>query len=199
MLKIGITGGIGSGKSIVCRVFEQFGVPVFYSDQVSKLLFREPEIIRKIYKTFGRRIFDLGTVNTYRLSKVVFKNKTKLDELNAILHPEVFRLFDDWMQIHSNKKYVIKEAAILFESGANKFVDAVLSVSAPVETRIQRVKQRDGLDRRSIQARIDRQWSDEERNQKSEFVIYNDDSQMILPQIMSLHERFNLGDLSANK
>ena len=171
---IGLTGGIGSGKTTVANYIQSLGIPIYISDQEAKKVMDSPEIIEQIKNTFGHEIVNEGTLNREKLAEIVFSNPEKLKQLNAIVHPEVKKHFDSWVIFHSNDKIVVKEAAILFESGSYKDCDAIISVIAPLETRIQRVMDRDSTTRELVIKRINNQISDEERTSKSDFVINND-------------------------
>lgn len=189
-LKIGITGGIGSGKTIVCKIFEQLGVPVYYADAAATEIFYGKDIQQQIIKTFGENLIDdKGLVDRKKLSELVFSYKALLEKLNAIIHPAVALDVEDWSKKNSTAKYVLKEAAILFESGTNKGLDKVIVVTAPVELRIARVMKRDGLNKEEIQKRIQNQMSDEEKIKRSDFVIHNDEQQLIIPQVLAIHEK----------
>lgn len=192
MLKIGITGGIGSGKTTVCRIFELLGVPVFYADSESKVILDEDAAVKeKLIESFGNDILlDNGNVDRKHLSDIVFSDRSKLEILNSIVHPAVFNRFKAWCETHSSQPYVIKEAAILFESGADKELDRVISVFAPREIRIRRVIERDKILWEDVLARMKQQITDEERIKRSSFVIYNDEEHPVIPQILNLHTRF---------
>ena len=171
---IGLTGGIGSGKSTVAALFSQFGIPIYISDAEAKLVMEKPEVIEKITSVFGNKILDHQKVlNRAALAAIVFNNPDMLQKLNAIVHPEVKKHFDLWLQKHKNAPFVIKEAAILFESGSYKFCDSIITVTAPLETRIARVIQRDTTTKENVLKRIQAQLSDEERISKSNYVIEN--------------------------
>jgi len=193
-LKIGITGGIGSGKSIICQVFHELGVPVYNADEEAKKLVREhPEIKAEIIKTFGADIYSLtGELQRARLSELVFKKPELLKKLNSIVHPKVGQHFLDWAGKFENIPYVIKEAAIIFESGSYRHLDKVIMVSAPESLRIKRVLEREFISEEAIRARIKNQLSEEEKIKKSDFIIYNDETRLVIPQILDLHKKINL-------
>lgn len=192
MLKIGITGGIGSGKTTVCRVFELLGVPVFYADIVAKAIMNSDLILRReIINTFGERSYsDKGELNRPYISSLVFNNEAELEKLNALVHPAVFRAFDQWLAVHSSVPYVIKEAALLFESKAYKMCDQTILVISPLASRIQRVKARDGISKEEILLRMERQLSDEEKKKRADHILINDEHQLLIPQILVLHQQF---------
>jgi dephospho-CoA kinase len=170
---IGLTGGIGSGKTTIARHFMEAKVPVYIADDEAKKITQSFEIIDEIKKKFGNSIFDDAILNREKLSQIVFNNPEKLKQLNAIIHPAVKKNFEDWVLKHKNAPYVIYEAAILFESGSYKNCDLVITVTAPLETRILRVIQRDKTTREHVLKRINSQWEDTQRISKSDFVIEN--------------------------
>lgn len=191
MKKIGITGGIGSGKSTVCRVFEMLGIPVYYSDDMAKnILDTNTNVLEKIIHAFGADLLnDSGKVDRKKLASVVFNSKEKLDQLNKIVHPAVGKDFEKWCELKSQAPYILKEAAILFESDAFKNVDKVITVTAPVDLRIKRVVVRDKVSEGEVLSRISKQMSDEEKIKRSAFVIVNDEQQMVIPQILEIHKK----------
>jgi len=172
---IGLTGGIGSGKTTIANHFKEANIPVYIADDEARKIMQSEEIIDAIRKTFGDAIFDDTILNREKLSKIVFENPEKLKLLNAIIHPAVKKDFQNWVLNHKNAPFVIYEAAILFESGSYKNCDFIITVTAPIETRIQRVIQRDNTTREQVLKRINAQWNDEQRIAKSDFVIDNVD------------------------
>jgi len=193
MLKVGITGNIGSGKTTVSRIFEILGVPVFYADDAAKkVMVEDPILIDTLKKEFGREsYFDDGSLNRKYIAGIVFNNETELAKLNAIVHPAVFRAFDNWLAGIKNAPYVMKEAALLFESSSYKMCDKTIMVTAPLELRINRVMQRDNLTRAEVESRNARQFSEEEKIQLADFVIRNDDTELVIPQVLELHKQFS--------
>lgn len=190
MLKVGVTGGIGSGKSLVCKLFEQLGVPVYYADQAATEIFYQTEIQQQLVKTFGKEIQDTtGRVDRKMLADLVFADTNLLDKLNAIIHPAVALDVEKWNKHHAATPYVLKEAAILFESGTNKGLHKVVTVVAPVELRIARIEKSRGLLREEIESRMNTQLSDEEKMKRSDFVIYNDEQQLLIPQVLAIHQQ----------
>ena len=173
MLSIGLTGGIGSGKTMVAEYIKSFGIPVYIADDEARKLMDRDRVIQAISTAFGKDVLDDGTLNRDKLAKIAFNNPEKLQKLNAIVHPEVKKHFDCWVEKHKQFPFVVKEAAILFESGSNKDCDAVITITAPLETRLQRVMERDQTDRESVLKRIQNQWTDEQRIEKSNYVIHN--------------------------
>jgi len=191
MLKVGITGGIGSGKSTICRLFELLGVKVFYADTVAKAIMNtDEELISGLIKTFGSQTYVNGQLNRSYLGSIVFNDPEKLSALNALVHPAVFRAFDNWAAENADQPYVLKEAALLFESGSYKMCDRNILVTAPVDLKIKRIQKRDQLSPGEIQARMDKQFTDEEKLKFADIVLKNDEQELLIPQVLALHERF---------
>ncbi|MDN3675885.1 dephospho-CoA kinase [Flavobacterium paronense] len=170
---IGLTGGIGSGKTMVAEYIKSLGIPVYIADDEARKLMMSDKIIKAISNEFGNGILDNGKLNREKLAQLVFNNPEKLQKLNNIVHPEVKKHFYTWVEKHKNYPFVVKEAAILFESGSNKYCDAVITITSPIETRLQRVIERDNTDRESVLKRMQNQWTDEQRIAKSDYVIHN--------------------------
>jgi dephospho-CoA kinase len=190
MKKVGLTGGIGSGKTLVCRVFEKLGVPVFYADQEAKWLYDHEETVKQaLISHFGTELYDQEGLKRKVLANKIFHDPGALKRVNAIVHPFVRRRFHAWAARQSHKPYVIEEAAILFESGAHKELDHTILVYAPEKLRIKRVMERDRSDEESVRARMTHQTDDEEKKEKAEWVIYNDGSRMVIPQILDIHKQ----------
>lgn len=189
-LKVGITGGIGSGKSLICKIFSKLGIPIYDADTRAKWLTNnDPEIRSKVIAQFGSESFNQNGLDREFLANRVFNDPVQLGILNSIIHPAVGRDFDNWLNQQSSD-YVIKEAALMFEAGSYKLQDKIITVSAPVELRIQRVLKRDPFrSKEQIEAIIDKQLSEEERIERSDFVIYNDENQMVIPQVIELHQK----------
>lgn len=171
---IGLTGGIGSGKTTIANLFKAEGIPVYIADDEARILMQSPEIVDEIRKMFGSTVFDSSILNRQKLAEIVFNNPEKLKVLNSIIHPAVRKHFEQWVLIHKNYPFVIYEAAILFESGSYKNCDKIISVMAPLESRIRRVMHRDKTSREQVLSRINAQWNDEQRLAKSDYVIEND-------------------------
>jgi dephospho-CoA kinase len=192
MFKVGITGNIGSGKTTVCKIFEVLGIPVFYADdEAKKVMIEDDVLIAGIKQTFGNEAyFEDGTLNRKHIAGIVFNNKEELLKLNALVHPAVFRAFDKWVINQKNVPYVLKEAALLFESDSYKMCDRSVLVTAPLDIRIQRVTQRDGITADEVKSRNDRQFSEEKKLGMANDVIINDDTQLVIPQVIKLHELY---------
>lgn len=191
-LKIGITGGIGSGKTTVCRIFETLGIPVYYADDRAKALMVEnKDLIKNIKNLFGEEAYlPDSALNRAYIANIAFHNPLKLNELNALVHPAVWKDGEEWHNAQTDAPYTLKEAALLFESGGNRFLDKIITVVAPIETRIERVILRGGgtMTRSDIEARIAKQLPDEEKIKQSDFVIWNDGTQLLMPQVLSIHK-----------
>ena len=193
MLKIGITGNIGGGKTTVSKIFEVLGIPVFYADDAAKKVMVEDIIlIDALKKAFGAEAyFSDGTLNRKHIAAIVFNDDAQLAKLNSIVHPAVFRAFDAWVGQVKNTPYVIKEAALLFESSSYKMCDYSVMVTAPLELRMQRVTQRDGLTLAEVESRNAKQFSEEKKIQLADHVIRNDDTELVIPQVLKLHRKFS--------
>ena len=172
---IGLTGGIGSGKSSVAQLFISKGIPVYIADVEAKKLMDSKKIIEKIRKVFGKEIFDEEKINRIKLAAIVFNDPDKLAQLNAIVHPAVREHFVKWVSKHQDFPFIIKEVAILFETGGEKYCDKVITVVAPTQLRLERVMKRDNTKEEAVIARMNNQWTDEQRILKSDFVIENID------------------------
>lgn len=192
MFKVGITGNIGSGKTTVCKIFEVLGIPVFFADDAAKqVMVKDEELINGIKKAFGNdAYFADGSLNRKYIAGIVFNSKQELEKLNALVHPAVFRAFDKWVINQKDAPYVLKEAAILFESGSYKKCDRAIMVTAPLEIRIKRVTSRDGITADEVKARNARQFSEEKKQALANDVITNDDKQLVIPQVLKLHELY---------
>ena len=174
---IGLTGGIGSGKTTLATYLKSLGIPVFIADDEAKKLMQSPEVVAEIQTVFGTTIFENGILNRQKLAAIVFSNPEKLSQLNAIIHPAVKKQFGFWLDQYQSEPFVVYEAAILFESGSYKNCDSIITITAPLEDRIARVMQRDNSTREQVLHRINAQWTDEQRIAKSDFVIENSDAQ----------------------
>ena len=189
IIKVGITGGIGSGKSTVSKVFEVLGVPVYYADDAAKRLMNEHEPMKqRLLEIFGQETYIDGILNRNYLSSMVFNDPEKLALLNSIVHPATLQDADHWMQQQSHP-YAIKEAALIFESGAQEFLDLVIGVYAPAHLRIQRVMKRDHITREEVKARMDKQISEDIKMQLCDYIVTNDEQQLVIPQVVELHKK----------
>jgi len=197
MLKIGITGGIGSGKSTVAKVFEVLGIPVYYADDAAKRLMNEDEELKaNIQLQFGNEVYANGLLDRKRLAEMVFTSPEKLTRLNALVHPATLQDAERWMQ-QQHTPYAVKEAALIFESGAHEHLDYVIGVTAPAPIRIQRTMHRDGISREEVIARMNKQMDESIKMKLCDFVIRNNEQEMLLPQVLELHKK--LLQLSLNK
>jgi dephospho-CoA kinase len=188
MLKAGLTGSIGSGKSIVATVFGKIGIPVYYADHVAKDLLTHENVRKQLRQIFGETIFDAhGVVDRKLLGAIVFYNAPALVKLNDLIHPLVKDDFDMWLKEHSAYPYIIHEAAILFESGFNKYFDKVITVDAPSELCISRVMKRDGVSREDVLSRMQNQMDTVKKAALADFVIWNDEQSLVIPQVMEIH------------
>ena len=186
--RLGVTGGIGSGKTTVCRIFRVLGVPVFVADvEARRLMNNDPSVRQEINGITGKDLYTTGELDRKELARLIFNRPELLQRVNAVVHPAVLRIFDDWAS-KQEVPYVIMEAAILFEAKADMFVDRVASISAPVEERIGRVMGRNELSREEVMERIKNQLEDDEREEQSYYVINNADNEMIIPEILKIHE-----------
>ncbi len=192
-LQIGVTGGIGSGKSVVCRMFAALGAPVYEADARAKWLTEhDPALKTDIVRVLGSMAYDsAGRYDRTWVASQVFTNPALLAQLNAVIHPRVLTDTLDWISQHADAQYVVKEAALMRAAGDGNTLDKVIVVHAPVALRITRIRQRDPhRSEADIQAIIDRQISDNDRLQLADYVLANDESELLLPQILALHTQF---------
>ena len=190
MLRIGLTGGIGSGKSTVARIFSVLGIPIYSADDASKRLMAEDAELRSsIISSFGNESYTDGILNRKYLSDQVFNDSEKIKLLNSLVHPVTLRDAAEWMK-KQKTPYVIKEAALIFESGSQKMLDYVIGVKAPLALRIERTMKRDNVTSHEVNARIDLQMDEEEKLHLCDYLIVNDEKQMLIPQVLALHEKF---------
>ncbi|RXM47259.1 dephospho-CoA kinase [Flavobacterium sp. YO12] len=189
---IGLTGGIGSGKTTIANFFKEKGVPVYISDDEAKKVMQSIEIIDKIKSAFGETLFENNILNRAKLAEIVFNNADKLAQLNAIVHPAVKKDFENWLQQHKNYQYVVYEAAILFESGRYKECDYIVTVTAPIEVRIERVIKRDNTTREQVLSRMEMQWNDEKRISLSNFVINNSNLKIANEEVVKILKILNI-------
>jgi dephospho-CoA kinase len=193
MIKVGITGGIGSGKSVVCRIFSLLGAPVYNADESAKRLMETDENVkRKLTEAFGNIYNKDGLPDRKKIGDIVFKDPEKLQLINSIIHPFVLEDYAGWEK-KQEAAYVIKESAILFESGTDKALDHIVTVSAPEEKRRHRIIRRDNRSEEQVNEIIRRQLPEEEKIKRSDFTIVNDDATALLPQVWKLHDLFKHG------
>jgi len=188
VLKIGLTGGIGSGKSTIAKIFELLGVPVYYADAASKRLYQtNKELATSIKSHFGEDMYEGDQLNRTKLASIVFGNEEKLQLLNNLVHPPTIKDAEDWMA-QQTTPYVIKEAALLFESGSVSELDYVIGVYAPKHIRLKRVMDRDHTTREEVLNRMKRQIDEDIKMRLCDFVIKNDEQELVIPQVMQLHD-----------
>lgn len=191
-LQIGITGGIGSGKSLISKIFHCLNVPVYDADSRAKYLMTTDGILmQQIKKEFGELSFYNGTLNRAYISKLVFENPERLSVLNALVHPRVGEDYKNWVSLQATHRYVLKEAALLFEAGSNEMLDAVIVVTAPERIRIERVLRRDAhRNEEEVKTIIKNQMPERDKIKLANFVVTNDESELVIPQVLKLHEQF---------
>ena len=188
VLKIGLTGGIGSGKSTVAKVFELLGVPVYYADAASKRLYQtNKELAASIKSYFGEDMYEGDQLNRAKLASVVFGNEEKLQLLNSLVHPPTIKDAEDWMA-QQTTPYVLKEAALLFESGSVSELDYLIGVYAPKSLRLKRAMDRDNTTREEVLNRMKRQIDEDIKMRLCDFLIKNDEQELVIPQVMQLHD-----------
>ncbi len=189
-LKVGITGGIGSGKTTVCHVFQLLGIPVFYADDEAKrLMISDQILVKEITLEFGApSYFEDGSLNRKHISDIVFKDSDQLKKLNSFVHPAVFRAMESWALLQKSP-YVLKEAALLFESGSYQQNKFNILVSCPLELRIKRVMNRDQISKEKVLERIQHQFSEEKKNDMADFFIQNNEEEFMITQVLDLHQK----------
>lgn len=199
MYNVGLTGGIGSGKSTVARIFEAFGIPCYYADDRAKELMHSDESLQAdLIEEFGSDVYQDGTLNRPLLAKIIFENDDARERMNGIVHPAVGKDYEEW-QAEQDAPYVLKEAAILFETGGYKQSDANILVTAPEELRLKRVMKRDGADKEQVLARMRAQWSDEKKSKLADFIILNDEDHSLITQVKEIHEALLVRANSKNR
>ena len=193
MLKIGITGAIGSGKTTVCRVFETFGIPVFNADVVAKqIMVTDTILIAEVKLAFGEDSYLKNeALNNKHIAEIVFNDTKALAKLNSIVHPAVFRAFETWVkEIPTSVPYVLKEAALLFESGSYQMCNYNILVTAPLTTKLARVMQRDSVTEAQVKARMDKQFTDKQKLKMADYFIENTENRSVITQVLDLHQQF---------
>lgn len=186
---VGLTGGIGSGKSTVARIFIEIGVPVYFADDAGKLVMTDQDVIRKIRNAFGDSVITDNSIDRKKLAQIVFNSPEQLQILNQIVHPAVANHFVNWLNQHQLEPIIIKEAAILFESGTHVNCDSVITVIASEAIRIKRVMERDSVTEEEVKARIRNQWTDEQRINESDFIIYNNGNEDLKNQVLEIYNK----------
>jgi dephospho-CoA kinase len=192
IFSVGITGGIGSGKSLVSRIFSVLGVPVYDADSRAKwLMAHDKELKRHVSAHFGKEAYEAdGSPNRSYLSRVIFSSEANRQQLNQLVHPRVGEDYNDWRTAHSGSAYTLKEAALLFESGSYRQLDVVINVNADVALRLTRVMLRDvHRSKEQVEAIMRKQWSDAERSARADYTILNDESKLLIPQVLKLHHK----------
>jgi len=193
MMKIGITGGIGSGKTTVCRIFEVLNIDIYYSDiRAKELMISHPQLMEKLRSSFGDEIFNpTGKLNTTLLASIVFSDPAMLKILNGIVHPFVLEDFSTWCNTHHKENYILLESAIIYESNIAHLLDHVIIVDAPDEIRIQRIVERDKTKPEDVMQRMRNQLSAADKIKRSKYIIINDGKRSLIDQVMSLHKDFS--------
>jgi dephospho-CoA kinase len=189
MLKIGLTGGIGSGKTTVAQIFEVLGIPVYYADQAAKdLMNTSPKLRQEITDLLGAAAYKDGFLDRAYVAGLVFKDPEKLSRLNKIVHPATIQDANEWMK-RQKTPYAIKEAALIFEGGLEQYFDFIIGVTAPESLRVERTITRDNLSSEEVLQRMRQQMDDREKMSRCDFVVTNDDQQAVLPQVLAIHEK----------
>jgi dephospho-CoA kinase len=192
MLKVAVTGNIGSGKTTICRFFALLGIPVFYSDVVAKNLYNDPVILGMMVEQFGKQILtEANALDTKVFASIIFNDKNALSFVTSIIHPAVFKLFHQWCNSHKNKPWCIQESALVFETGNDKNFDRIILVYAPEDILIQRVTKRDGSSPEDVANRLNHQIPVEAKLKLAHYQILNDNSQLIIPQLLHIHEELS--------
>lgn len=190
MRTVGLTGGIGSGKSLVANIFTHLGIPVFDADaEAGKILDEDIQVRVQLTEWFGPAAYVNGKPNRQKLAAIVFTHPAELSRMNALVHPKVMARFISWCGEKQDKPYVIHEAAILFESGFYRHLETTILVTAPEKIRIERVKKRDNTSEESVRQRMQNQWSDEQKFPLAGFIIENDEKSPLLPKVLEIHSK----------
>jgi dephospho-CoA kinase len=190
MIKVGLTGNIGSGKTTVCRVFEMLDIPVYYADAEARKFLNSPGVTGQLQILFGKNILDAeGKPDRKKIAGIVFRDKERLKQLNDIIHPLVRQGFESWLQMHSSSPYALQEAAILFETGHYRHFDKTILVTAPKQVRIERICRRDGVSVRDVEERMQNQSDQSALEKLADFTIHNDGRLLVIPQILRIHEQ----------
>jgi len=194
MLKIGITGGIGSGKTTACKKFAILGIPTYYADSEAKqLMVNDKKLIKQIKKIFGSQAYlKSGALNRKHIASIAFSDKSKLAQLNALVHPAVGRDLQRWFKAQKNCPFALQEAALLFESGSYKKFDYIITVTAPIEVRIERVMKRDGVSKEEVMSRIKNQMDEQEKVKRADFVINNGPDRSLMNQVLHIYHQLSV-------
>lgn len=187
MIKVGLTGNMGSGKSTVAEIFRVLGIPVYHADEEAKKFLGLKEVATELKQQFGEKVFDGNLIDKKKLAGLVFNDQKALEVLNSIIHPRVRKGLADWMTEHHRFPYVIQEAAILFESGFHAYFDRNILVACPENVAVGRVVQRDGVSEQEVRARLRNQWPEIKKRPLANYIIENDGSQLIIPQVLKIH------------
>lgn len=190
MIKVAVTGNIGSGKTSICRVFEVLGIPVFYADKEARKLYSDPDILNAIAQELGPEVFTSDhQLDTRALASVIFNNMNALQFINQLIHPRVFEMFDHWCLNQIHAPYCLQEAALIFESGSYEKFSRIIVVHAPEELLIQRVVKRDNIAPGQARDRLNNQMGQSEKISRADYALLNDNTQLLIPQILSIdHE-----------
>lgn len=188
MTKVGITGGIGSGKSIVCEIFNRLGISIYNADNRAKWLMNNNVVLKQqLIARWGNQLYKNNQLDRSFLAGIIFANKEAIEFVNSVVHPAVNVDFKEWFSLHSNEAYVIKEAALLFESNTYREMDVIVTVYSPENLRIERVLKRDNISKAQVINRMNNQLSDEEKVKRSDYIIFNNEQQSLLEQVLNLH------------
>ncbi|MBN2814364.1 MAG: dephospho-CoA kinase [Bacteroidales bacterium] len=188
---IGVTGGIGSGKSLICRVFALLNVPVYNADLWARELTNsDPTIMDGLKQLMGETIYNKGVLDRSLMADFVFRDKSLLAKVNQLIHPQVYHHFNNWCNRHNHCHYVLHESAVIFESNGSRYFESVVTVSAPPDLRISRVLEREGMTREKALAVISNQLSEKARIARADYVIVNDETRLVIPQVLKLHQLF---------
>lgn len=190
MIKVGLTGNIGSGKSTVSKIFSTLNVPVFIADVEARLLYSEAEVKEEVKSEIGEQVFDSnGEVNLKLMAELIFNNKEALLKINRIIHPRTLSKYHQWLKDYKQHIYTLHESAILFENNLQDHFDKIINISAPFETRLIRVTERDGIEQKKVIERMKNQMPEEVKNKLADFVIVNDGNQLLIPQIIEIDKK----------
>lgn len=188
MLRVAVTGNIGSGKTSVCRVFKSLGIPIFNTDQEAKLIYRDPDVINTLTSRFGPAVLTTsGLLDTAALAAIIFNDPAAMEFIRLLIHPRVFEKYNQWAEEHKHHPYTIQESALVFESGSFKKLDRIIFVYAPEEVLISRVMKRDHVSSEQVLQRMRHQLSQNEKRSRSHFTLSNDNTSLLIPQILNIH------------